>query len=361
MILISLLSLLLIWLATFITEARSSVLTYLLEGESDFRSIDSGAVISTLPRGLFVTSAADGESKEIEGQKWLRIEYPRQGWILSSTCKPVSESQVCHDKNKFSRAFKAGDHILGSCVASSSSNWVDQWPVGGSKLGALVGSGASFGLEIVPFSIADLFLMNANHMVSNINFQREYVIGSAHEKSFNEFKTARSKFLNMDLVGADKHLKMMKQEATSRFEYIGDIALAFALPASMGKAKEARLEAESKGPRKFVLEGLHESLKKVRPGLADLSFFSSGITGHGDASHISHLDLSGGLSSSSFMLSGEGGPALSAASLLAGQLRGRSAHGSIQMHHRRWAGLRRCGVHEYRHASLSVEGRAGGE
>lgn len=297
---------LLIWSGRLAVEAETSS-TCLLEKESDFRSLEGDAVVGTLPRGLIVASAAAGQSKEIGGQKWIRIEYPKQGWILSSICQPVSESQVCNEKNRLARTFNTGDHILGSCVASPSSNWVDQWPVGGSKLGAMVGSGGTFGLEIVPFSIADLFFMNSNHMTGNVNFQKEYVVGSPHEKSFSEFKSARSSFQKGDLVGADKHLKEMKQEATGRFEYIGDIALAFAPPASMGKAKDARLEAESRGPRKSVLEGLQEALKKVRPGIADLTFFSAGIQGGGDPSHISHLDLSGGVSSTSFMLSGDKG------------------------------------------------------
>ena len=254
-------------------EAETSS-TCLLEKESDFRSLEGDAVVGTLPRGLIVASAAAGQSKEIGGQKWIRIEYPKQGWILSSICQPVSESQVCNEKNRLARTFNTGDHILGSCVASPSSNWVDQWPVGGSKLGAMVGSGGTFGLEIVPFSIADLFFMNSNHMTGNVNFQKEYVVGSPHEKSFSEFKSARSSFQKGDLVGADKHLKEMKQEATGRFEYIGDIP---------------------------------------------------------------------------------------AASLLAGQLSGRSVNGTVQVHHGGWKDLRGCRLHEYRHALVSIQGGQGRE
>ena len=121
-------------------------------------SIKQDAHDHVLPVGSFVVV-----EEKVQGtgavDAMLHITFPLVGWIDASICEKINtveSNHMCSGSTRGrGRAFNVGPNILGSCVKSPSSNWVNQWPVGGNKIGALVGG--NLGAEIVPFSIADLF------------------------------------------------------------------------------------------------------------------------------------------------------------------------------------------------------------
>lgn len=277
-----------------------------------FHVISAGAVfasstkqdthIHVIPIGTFVVGREKVQGEEA-ADGMLHITFPLVGWIEASVCEKIDTVDTKHmcsgEKRRTGRAFLAGSNILGSCIKSQYSNWVNQWPVGGSKIGALVGG--NLGAEIVPLSIADLFFINGGQMDDLTRFSNS---ASTDTKSRDSFEAGRAACIRGNTAMTDKKISEIHGQPSGRFEYVGDLAFAFALPASLGQVgrTEAPEWSPAGGPRKAVYEGLRNAVEKLKPGIADLSFASRGLSGR-ETAQVSHLDMERGLASSSFFVS----------------------------------------------------------
>ena len=131
---------------------------------------------------------------------------------------------------------------------------------------------------------------------------------STDSKSKDAFNAGRAACIKGDTSLADKKISEIHGQPSGRFEYVGDLALAFALPPSLGQGgKTAPQEwAPATGPRKAVYEGLRSAVDKLKPGIVDLSFTSRGALER-ETIQASHVDLERGEASSSFYVSSAGG------------------------------------------------------
>ena len=179
-----------------------------------FHVISAGPVYATSSKsegqihvmvvGSFVVGEVQAQGAEAE-TAMLQITFPLAGWLDTSACEKVETVESKHmcsgGKHDKGRAFLAGSNILGSCVKSHSSNWVNQWPVGGNKIGALVGG--NLGAEIVPFSVADLFFINGGQMNDLTGFSNT---ASTDRKSKDAFEAGRAACIKGNTAMTDRRL-----------------------------------------------------------------------------------------------------------------------------------------------------------
>eukprot|EP00605_Chrysophyceae_sp_TOSAG23-4_P002985 GSChrysophyteH1.ASY1.ANO1.3288.1 assembled CDS len=219
------------------------------------KSLESEKLSDSLPIGEVVVG------EKVDGG-WLRMDAPYAGYIVleSGVVSEVTRSMGSHPCSALfrtsNRAFHAGEYTLGTCNPDSTS-WIDQWPVGAGGIAAL--AGGSLMEELVPLGAPDFVTAPMKGLRQRFN---------AESKSMrDQFQAMRKAQLEGNLKEADKmSRKMLASGELGRFEFLGDLALVFAVP------PKDRLPADAT-PRSRVLSGMKEELVRMKGG-TDLGFAS---------------------------------------------------------------------------------------
>jgi hypothetical protein len=225
---------------------------------------------------------------------WVSLRLPFAGYIAFTSQNGKSTLQsilpggggtghICHQVQSGSRgdrAFLAGNHTLCSCTASEQLSWMHQWPVGSGGIGALVGG--NLNAEIVPISRADFFVIQRRLL--NSRFEDETKPSDPIHAAMHSMREHQ---LAGRAVDASRSSGNIPRGSEGRFEFIGDLAIAF------GDSKAANFNLNADGPRELVLRQLLEELAHAK-GASIPSKPSLGL-------QVSHLHMAEGTASASYV------------------------------------------------------------
>eukprot|EP01041_Mallomonas_annulata_P002018 gene2018-3917_t len=101
-------------------------------------------------------------------------------------------------------------------------DWTQQWPIGTGNFGALIGG--TFDEEVIPLTIADLYITNNNNNNNNNN-------NIKNKKEYKEiFKKARKDLINKNFESAERTIDLLKMNnELGMFQYAADLLLFFSM------------------------------------------------------------------------------------------------------------------------------------
>jgi len=201
---------------------------------------------STILQGSFVLRSASASTPDR-----IYVTYPHVGYIdiVNGYGAVQARKLQANDIISDPQAYYLGNGLLKR--NGESLDWTAQWPIGTGKSGALVGG--SFGEELVPLSLADLYVKK------RVAPEKKNV-----KKAFYDTRAAMTK---NDPVRA--HLLISGAEvsiADSHFEYASDLTLCFSsTPFAVTDLPVSAKTIESSTPDRDVRSQPLEAIKKVFP------------------------------------------------------------------------------------------------
>lgn len=199
-------------------------------------------------------------------------------WILAIQSLLSSSVSKIHDV--------AEDKMSPSIITLTTSNdllarkWLDQWPIGNGKFGALVGG--SIEGDIIPLSMAGFYVIEGS-------------VGPKHDSSFlyQQFDESRKELMNGNFQESQKKLSnLISKTPLGMFQYISDISLLLS-PSPLILQQPAILKVDKNAVGRKKLWITHKNLHKFPKNNGNYNF------GNLNSSHVT-LDTKIGISKSSF-------------------------------------------------------------
>ena len=166
---------------------------------------------------------------------WLRMSFPCSGKVSTSDAKLLTSSVLAtelEESEKSSKTYSAGEGVLGSRGFSLS--WIDQWPIGAGRLGALVG-GTSGG-DVIPLAMSDFYVLARDAMRKMLVKRHNQ---ESHVALHDAYMQTRNSMAKGDFQAAEKQASGLPRGVMGRFEYMADLVLVFA-PSSQRTPRESK-------------------------------------------------------------------------------------------------------------------------
>ena len=172
------------------------------------------------------------------------------------------------------------------CAAGVPANsWIEQWPIGGSKLGALVGG--TFSRELIPISIADYYLLNKQKLHDPYS----------PSQNLDAWTKMRSALVDGEPVKANEFSQGLKQAPEGRFEYFAELVILYGIEEYSDCASNVK---RPMSPRSTEFQKLKTELKS-NPSFNEFAKSNSASAADSfSISGIHKLDMTSGLSTSYF-------------------------------------------------------------
>lgn len=204
---------------TVFSPDNSSVIGQISEGRLiiGYRFILLNDSNNSLSNDMFVVHPLQGVIRSafrlLPNQSSTDPAFYASSFIIELT---IMKTNVCEMETKYYNSRKT----LISCEFGD--DWLHQWPIGNGYFGALVDGSPS--LQVMPLSIADLYVNERSSFYENINQESNV---SHIAENIKAFRSSRKNLRNRQFESAEKDIGQILKYKIGKFEYAADFVIGF--------------------------------------------------------------------------------------------------------------------------------------
>eukprot|EP01041_Mallomonas_annulata_P001643 gene1643-3182_t len=255
----------------WVVSSRNVVLQTTLDSSSNNSNIN-------IPQGAFLLCSSLPSPTSKTG--FIQVIFPYKGWI---SLTPEASSNQVQIRPFKSEKHKNSQEYIGNGIFrryADSTKWTNQWPIGSGRTGALVGG--EFGKELIPLSVADLFVKKRVKPDSDL-----------YKLPRTIFKNARADQIRGNLDNVHKKMGQASLNVgDAHLEYAADLTFCYSatsFPNSALKNKDYETEVKDRDVRNQPFDGL------------DAVFPPCVLKKQVNTHHVSFLDTKVGVATSLFI------------------------------------------------------------